>query len=250
MDTVVAIHNNMNENTWQQILEWESLHSASTVTGAEPKLSRFTGRPNDLSPKAWIRTMLGQDPPFDRHDWIVDRGGKEVRYVIDYFHDEDSVHQDERPKSLTDSRSLKSIKVDVRPAVDSLDAVLDRLFSMPLAILQGKANYNPPPLIKLPKIVSSEDDQLIAKQAAIQSSCEKYKLSLEACSSELECLGASMKLQRCIGQVICPDLVKAFDMSLNEGTDLEPSFGKISGCIDEFNVRSKRMIQTKSTNNK
>lgn len=24
--------------------------------------------------------------PFDRHDWFVDRAGKEVRYVIDYYY--------------------------------------------------------------------------------------------------------------------------------------------------------------------
>ncbi len=23
--------------------------------------------------------------PFDRHDWIVERCGKEVRYIIDYY---------------------------------------------------------------------------------------------------------------------------------------------------------------------
>ncbi len=26
MDVVVAIHNNMNENTWRTVLEWEELH--------------------------------------------------------------------------------------------------------------------------------------------------------------------------------------------------------------------------------
>ena len=28
---------------------------------------------------------MGYQLPFDRHDWIVDRNGKEVRYVIDYY---------------------------------------------------------------------------------------------------------------------------------------------------------------------
>lgn len=23
--------------------------------------------------------------PFDRHDWIVDRNGQDVRYIIDYY---------------------------------------------------------------------------------------------------------------------------------------------------------------------
>ena len=26
MDTVVSIHNEMNERTWRQLMEWESLH--------------------------------------------------------------------------------------------------------------------------------------------------------------------------------------------------------------------------------
>ena len=41
MESVVAIHNNMNENTWCEILNWERLHSAKCDS---PKLSRFFGR--------------------------------------------------------------------------------------------------------------------------------------------------------------------------------------------------------------
>ena len=26
-----------------------------------------------------------REAPFDRHDWIVDRCGREVRYVIDFY---------------------------------------------------------------------------------------------------------------------------------------------------------------------
>lgn len=41
------------------------------------------------SPLAWLRQAAGGLAPFDRHDWVVDRCGKEVRYVIDfYFHDD------------------------------------------------------------------------------------------------------------------------------------------------------------------
>jgi cytochrome c heme-lyase len=32
---------------------------------------------------------MGGAVPFDRHDWIVDRCGKEVRYVIDFYFNED-----------------------------------------------------------------------------------------------------------------------------------------------------------------
>lgn len=36
-----------------------------------------------------MRQLLGGPAPFDRHDWVVDRCGTEVRYVIDfYFYDD------------------------------------------------------------------------------------------------------------------------------------------------------------------
>jgi len=37
------------------------------------------GRPQDYSPKARLLNLLGYKLPFDRHDWIVDRCGEEVR---------------------------------------------------------------------------------------------------------------------------------------------------------------------------
>lgn len=53
--------------------------------------------------------------PFDRHDWIVDRCGKEVRYVIDYY-DGGEVDKDYQFTIL-----------DVRPAFDSISAMWDRM---------------------------------------------------------------------------------------------------------------------------
>jgi hypothetical protein len=39
-----------------------------------------------FSPKArLLNFFLGVPLPFDRHDWVVDRCGKEVRYIIDYY---------------------------------------------------------------------------------------------------------------------------------------------------------------------
>ena len=50
----------------------------------------------------------------DRHDWVVDRGGTEVRYVIDYYHDERGTGLDRRP-ALLDPHAMQSIRVEVRP---------------------------------------------------------------------------------------------------------------------------------------
>ncbi|KAG7396088.1 putative ATP-dependent RNA helicase ddx49 [Phytophthora boehmeriae] len=112
MKTIVAIHNTVNEQSWQEVLKWESFHPAK-----EPvKLKKFMGKPTEFSPKAKIMNTLGWSVlPFDRHDWVVDRDGKEVRYVIDFYSG-----QPEPGRPL-------SVYLDVRPALDSVEGVVDRL---------------------------------------------------------------------------------------------------------------------------
>ena len=56
----------------------------------------------------------GAPLPFDRHDWIVDRCGEEVRYVIDYYHGRNEP-------------GVAVFHVDARPAVDSMGALVDRV---------------------------------------------------------------------------------------------------------------------------
>lgn len=160
----------MNEMTWRQVSRWESLHTGAV--GA-PKLVRFLGRPDDLSPRARVRSWFGGAPrsrpsfrytrrrsrpppsclsnhplpdmvpqmlcpaqiksapawtfldklpplnppgplPFDRHDWYIDRNGEEVRYVIDFYFDENK------------AQSMDAFSVDVRPAMDGVTSLHDR----------------------------------------------------------------------------------------------------------------------------
>lgn len=79
---VVAIHNSVNEETWRQIMVYEKLHKNSC---ANPKLIRFVGRPTERSPKSQLFEALGFTTPFDRHDWIIDRCGTTIRYIIDFY---------------------------------------------------------------------------------------------------------------------------------------------------------------------
>ncbi|KAG0226159.1 holocytochrome c synthase [Actinomortierella wolfii] len=113
IETMVDIHNWINEEAWNEVLKWEAEHSD---TCCEPKLLRFQGRPNELSPKAWFMGWFGAPRPFDRHDWIIDRCGKEVRYVIDYYEGVDDVVND-----------VPVFHLDVRPALDSFESAFDRL---------------------------------------------------------------------------------------------------------------------------
>lgn len=66
MPTTLAIHNAVNEKGWAMVTEWERLH-AGRDGALPPKLLRFEGRPQNMSPKAWIKTyLLGYRAPFDR----------------------------------------------------------------------------------------------------------------------------------------------------------------------------------------
>ncbi|KAG5460691.1 MAG: cytochrome c/c1 heme lyase-domain-containing protein [Olpidium bornovanus] len=52
--------------------------------------------------------------PFDRHDWVVDRCGRHVRYVIDYY------------SAPEEPGNAPAFYLDVRPALDSPEAFLSR----------------------------------------------------------------------------------------------------------------------------
>lgn len=114
MKIVVAIHNEVNTQTWNEVLKWESLHPECDL----PRLKRFLGRPQDTSPKAYMKLALGYAAPFDRHDWVVDRNGKEVRYIIDFYRGS--------PRRVEGQQEAIGMHLDVRPALDSFDAAMDR----------------------------------------------------------------------------------------------------------------------------
>ncbi|ODQ80379.1 hypothetical protein BABINDRAFT_35919 [Babjeviella inositovora NRRL Y-12698] len=125
VESMVDVHNFLNEGAWQVILEWEQKHTVETRV--DPRLLRFTGRPHDLSPRAQAYGLLGKlfpehftrEPPFDRHDWTVLRadgkgGWNEVRYVIDYYGGPDDPH------------GMPTFFLDVRPALDNFGNAFDR----------------------------------------------------------------------------------------------------------------------------
>ncbi|EGO55799.1 hypothetical protein NEUTE1DRAFT_86485 [Neurospora tetrasperma FGSC 2508] len=86
MKTVVPIHNAVNERAWAEILRWEKPFTGEGCGCAEgPKLQSFMGESKRMTPKARLNTLLGYTAPFDRHDWIVDRCGTRVDYVIDFY---------------------------------------------------------------------------------------------------------------------------------------------------------------------
>ena len=84
-------------------------------------MKSFKGDAKNISPRARFRKLvLGYAYPFDRHDWIVDRcGQKEVQYVIDYY-----------DGGAVDPESKLFTVLDVRPAMNSVGNVWDRMVSL------------------------------------------------------------------------------------------------------------------------
>ncbi|TFY68243.1 hypothetical protein EVG20_g3636 [Dentipellis fragilis] len=111
MRVVVPIHNAVNERAWGDIMRWETGRGGEKCGGL--KLVSFKGKPKELSPRARFMTLMGYAPPFDRHDWIVDRCGTRIRYVIDFYSGRNT-----QPGSANVSFFL-----DARPALDSWEGV-------------------------------------------------------------------------------------------------------------------------------
>ena len=112
---VSRVHDAVTANTWACIEEYEGEHRGACKEGAT--LARFYGMDGIYSYKAqFVHRVLGGPLPFDRHDWVVDRCGKEVRYVIDYYSVEEANEEGEVEVSYS---------IDARPA-PTLEGMWDR----------------------------------------------------------------------------------------------------------------------------
>ena len=111
MANIVPIHNAVNERAWAEIKQWEAGRGSEKCGG--PKLVSFAGDSKALTPRARWNQLIGYSTPFDRHDWVVDRCGTHVEYVIDFYSGKD---QGLAGKSL-------NFFLDVRPKLNSWEGV-------------------------------------------------------------------------------------------------------------------------------
>ena len=112
MKTIVPIHNAVNERAWKEIKAWEAPYLAGTKCDG-PRLESFSGLASAMTPRARWNTWMGYAAPFDRHDWVVDRCGTRVEYVIDFYAGKD------------EGREGKALNfyLDVRPKLNSWEGV-------------------------------------------------------------------------------------------------------------------------------
>jgi cytochrome c heme-lyase len=269
MDNVVAVHNSMNEQTWNQILKWESFFPRSNAE-ERPSLLRFIGRPNDISPKAWlVSTFTSKPVPFDRHDWTVLRGEEEVRYVIDYYYMDDGLSGNTTmPLTATgafDKGALneKLIFVDARPALDSWSAFSARVkaalglapISEPWVDAKQPHDNTLQPLSHALEVDPSSTDERFRPEALqkmgewVSSKCatqfEVMDLNCQGENANAEkCQLAAFNLRLCTARVICAKEAADF---LEAGNDDENArsdrWDRVENCLDSYTQRAAAAVQ-------
>ena len=274
IDSVVALHNNMNEKTWKTVLEWEAATASSPLdpTNEEkmeaPKLLKFTGRPKDLSPKAWIKhKLLGHPLPFDRHDWTILRpNGTTVRYVIDYYYDETRAREDDKSgmPDMNDSSATPSLLVDVRPALDGPSQLFNRTVRMPYMQWSGVTSYQYMPLWPTDEMrnqvkesvdvwktiqakangestdeptikpLSEKEAQALRTDMTIAiGACRALQRKVDQCQSDNECAKASLDLTIGMGKILCPLQHSHFATALSntDETKIEHTLERLGECV-------------------
>jgi hypothetical protein len=207
----------------------------------------------------------------------VDRGGEEVRYVIDYYHDESAVDEGEGSGVIkgagTGLGRASPILVDVRPALDSFQALTDRLTMFWRTRTQTGMEYRPVPFFASASMKSAElrEEQLLQQRwAAIRDTCATHKQQLHALcgtggsqgegegGSKEKCGALAVELQRCTASVVCPNLVTDFDKCVaqtrikksntaanNDLAAVEVAYNKMTKCLELFEVESRKFLSKK-----
>lgn len=254
MDTVVQVHNTMNERTWEEVIDWEKRFHCDECQN--PKLKRFQGKPHDLSPAARFRVWFrGYPMPFDRHDWILDRCGKtEARYIIDYYYRE----------------GPDPIEIHVRPALDSVSAAFDRLRYRAMLVrdsILGEPAAAPASPSQQRNTVEENwsVDGVVAGESLddrefeflsklnpeslreiaedVHTRCAKVGEAFrEAGDDPAKMEMANVSVNYCMAQSVCKPQAAEFMNALENGGDEPKAYANMTSCLDRFHIMATRAL--------
>jgi len=221
MDILVHLHNSLNNNTWSTLFrDWEAKYHP-----------------------------YGES--FDRHFWFIDRCGKEVQYIIDFYQDDSKADKE---------KNLSSISIHARPALNSLENIMDWIkyklsFEKELKSFEYKKFQPVSTLTDLPKkkeTLSSDDNQQIAqardvvRQAHI--SCSNQLQDLLNCASDEkqgDCTKQRMAMSTCFGKVIpdCRSITEKFfnvlESSNPDLNQINTTFHEVDRCTESYMQKFK-----------
>ena len=256
VNTVILIHNEMNERTWKQLLSWESVHSGEHQPG-EPALRHFMGNPYKLSPKARMKSWVGFGFPFDRHDWYVDRGGQERHYIIDYYFNSNgeavaAPTDSSTPSFDKEAKMTRQIYVDVRPAVEDFTSLIDRIRFFPertlAAISRPRFTADGIDPSKQPAEVTAAAAAAPAYSSAqhsdagidwkkLDDKCKPLLEALKNAKTEEDRRSRHIALNYAMGRELCPVEAKSFMKELEKTngspSDEEKAFTLMTNCVEK-----------------
>nr|CAG4638708.1 EOG090X0CJG [Cyclestheria hislopi] len=223
MESIIKIHNANNEQAWREVLKWEALHALECCN---PKLKSFGGKAKDFSPRARIRSYMGYELPFDRHDWIIDRCGKDVRYVIDYY-----------DGGMID-KNYNFALLDVRPAMDSWENCWDRMkvawwrwrYSQPENSASGEYATSPTPP---PEAAEEATESLIDSGTSSDSKecvvcCENVPdIKFEPCGHIIACGDCALRMKKCLECHVVISEKITLDGAVFTGSTVQPSVDRV-----------------------
>ena len=127
--SVAFVHSVVVDQTWDQIMAYEALHADEC---SDPTLNRFEGKYGDHTIKTKLTHWLYPSVEcFDRHDWYVNRCGREVRYIIDYYSTRSApttatvTGPDGKPVTVEVPAAEEEYFIDARPA-PTVGGMVDR----------------------------------------------------------------------------------------------------------------------------
>ena len=186
----------------------------------------------------------------------------QVRYIIDYYDNAAKRHLDKVPQ-LHDFEAVPSIEVDVRPAIDSPGAFVDRArvlaaswFATPATaaadsaaasaaaasaatLPAGAAAAAAAPAAEAGGSHSDSGGGVHARMVeAVQQGCADRMAELSACTGEREAAQAHIRLTMCIAQHVCSAEAQAF-LALKGSADADQAlaaqrFGEVQACVERW----------------
>ena len=115
------------------------------------------------------------------------------------------VRSADRVPQLHDPDSVPSIRIDVRPALDSPGALVDRI----RATVRGSAAPRPAP--EAAAGAASATSEVAREVERVHTNCSERMAQLKACANERECALAHIGLTTCIAKQVCAREAAAFE---------------------------------------
>lgn len=166
-----------------------------------------------------------------------------MRYVIDFYHVQEGVESDRVPH-LADNDSVRSIAIDARPALDSVESVIDRVWNM-FSDKGTRLPSTPRATDEEPDLSKLSDDDVAE---FVKTRCGSRLLQFQNCGADEEqCAKAAVALNYCMGRAVCRDSARKFMQRMEAGDEqAEKAYDELRTCLANneiikslFNVEKK-----------